>query len=157
MTSDGSVVGGRGVPADRLPVGAPASAGAGSGMDFAANVDGRWAPSWSAFEIELRRLTALMGRVEAAGANRAPEELTDLEQFVQGVKMAAAWTLGTSSVPPLSGNVPAPVSNAAIARVVANAERVMVRQPVIRRYAEGVGAWLLWITGQAPEIAYPAS
>jgi hypothetical protein len=141
----------------RYPVGAPAGV-VGMEFDFAANADGRWAPSWAAFEVELDRLDAAQRAVLARG-KRPLSALSDGEQFVFGVWAASQWTLGQADKPPLVSQ-PAPVSNDVIAVVVAAAERVIragspARGPVAQGFAVGVRAWMLWIIGRAPAIVYP--
>ncbi len=155
ISTGGAAPGGRAVADDRLPLGTPPEA-VRSGLDFAANRDGRWAPTWEAFQRELARMTDLLDDLVHAGIDRAPEHFTDREQFVQGVKMTAAWTLGTEAFPPLSGRTATAVSDAAVGQVLAQAERVIVVQPQIRWYAEGVRAWLRWITGEVPVGRVPA-
>ncbi len=124
-------------------------------LDFAANMDGRWAPTWAAFETELDRLTGLIRELAAAGVDRAPEEFSAREQFVQGMQAAARWTLGQVTRPPLWQGPPVPVCNDVIDLVATEATRVTRVMPVIRWYAEGVLAWLRWITGRSVVIVYP--
>jgi hypothetical protein len=84
--------------AEALLAGYPADV-VGMEFDFAANVDGRWAPSWAAFGVELDRLDEARQAVVGAG-ERPLSALSDGEQFVFGVWAASQWTLGQSQKPP---------------------------------------------------------
>jgi hypothetical protein len=135
------------------PVGAPLDV-VGMEFDFAANVDGRWAPSWAAFDVELDRLDAARQAVIARG-ERPLSALSAGEQFVFGAWAASRWTFGQSEKPPLVSQPGAPVSNDVIALVIGAAERVIAGPGMAQGFATGVRDWLLWITGQAAAIVYP--
>jgi hypothetical protein len=123
-------------------------------FDFAANVDGRWAPSWAAFDVELDRLDAARQAVIDVG-ERPVEALSAGEQFVFGVWAASQWTFGQSDKPPIGSAPGALVCNDVIALVIGAAGRVIAGPGMAQGFAAGVRAWLLWITGQAAAIVYP--
>jgi hypothetical protein len=124
-------------------------------LDYAANADGRWAPTWESLQAELATLMAVIEELLSSGIALATGGGSDLEHFVQGMESAASWTLGLKPAPPLSSRSPAPVCDAVIAENLAEAEQVIAGLPMNRWFAEGVRAWLLWITGECPGIGYP--
>jgi hypothetical protein len=121
--------------------------------DYAANMDGRWAPTWDAFEEQIGRLLKADLELMAAG-ERPPEQLSARELFAIGAWQAMEWTLGQRPKPPMWQGPPMPVCYDIIGLVAEGAERA-AQGSVLPAYAAGVLAWLRWITGQAPEIVYP--
>jgi hypothetical protein len=139
--------------ARELPVGAPAWV-AGLDLDFAANVDGRWAPSWAAFETQLRRQHAAeqeLLRFAGVPPDQAPARVL----FTVGVAVAKDWTLGQRDGAPFIRYSPMPVANETVRMVIAAGEEVVASSAEPSWFAEGALAWLRWITGQAPEVVYP--
>jgi hypothetical protein len=138
----------------RLPVGAPSNAGEGV-FDFAANTDGPWPLPWSAFVRELDRLAAADKERQKRG-DVPPSQVPVRDIFVMGAWSAMRWTLGASAKPPFWQGPPVLVSNAVIERVLGSAGHLATHGlGDLRWYAEGVRAWLRWITGGIPAIAYP--
>ena len=137
-----------------LPVGSPPFV-AEMAQDFAANTDGPWAPRWSAFQREMDKLSAVRWERIRAG-ERPPAQLSAREMFSMGAWAAMEWTLGVKAKPPFWQGPPALVSNVMIGRTLTSAGNVAAHgRAEMRPYAEGVRAWLRWITGQAPEVVYP--
>lgn len=124
-------------------------------LDYAANADGRWAPTWDSWQAELATLEVVIEELFSSGIALMSDEESNLEHFVQGIESAASWTLGLKPASPLSTRSPAPVCNAVIAENLAEAEKMIAGLQVDRWFAEGVRTWLLWITGRIPGIVYP--
>lgn len=138
----------------RLPVGAPSNAGEWV-FDFAANTDGPWPLPWSAFVRELDKLAAADKQRHKRG-DVPPSQVPVQDIFVMGAWSAMRWTLGASAKPPFWQGPPVLVSNAVIERVLGSAGHLATHGlGDLRWYAEGVRAWLRWITGGIPAIVYP--
>lgn len=138
----------------RLPVGAPSNAGEGV-FDFAANTDGPWPLPWPEFVRELDRLAAADKERRGRG-DVPPSQVSARDLFVMGAWSAMRWTLGTSAKPPFWQGPPVLVSNTVIGRVLGGAGHLAAHGlGDLPWYAEGVRAWLRWITGEIPQIVYP--
>jgi hypothetical protein len=123
-------------------------------VDFFANVDGPWPNRCrDEFAVELDRLAGHLLVLMAAGKDRPAEDFSASEQFVIGVKDAAAWTLGVSSKAPFRGGVTV-VSDRALGERVADAVLLIRLDTQVRYYAEGVRAWLLWLAGDGDGVRY---
>jgi len=125
-------------------------------VDFFANVDGPWVSrSREDFAGELDALAGRLLLVRAAGGDRAAEDFSEAEQFVIGVKDAAAWTLGVTTKAPFQPGVTV-VSDAELSRRVADAQLLISLGTVARFYSQGVKAWLFWLIGRGEHVEYPA-
>jgi len=120
---------------------------------FAVNVDGPWPRREDELAAERVRLEERMGVGRTAGGNRPSKAFTPAERFVAGARDASRWTFGCSPMAPFSDQARS-VSFAAVAEVVAVAERLLTGPPAVRHYADGVRAWLLWITGGVAVMEY---
>lgn len=136
-----------------LPVGAPPHV-AEMSYDFAANTDGRWKPPWPAFVREMDTLAAANRERFRPGRERPLSQLSPREKFVVGAWSAMTWTLGQTAKPPLWQGPPVLVSNASIGQALQIAEHMTARAD-LHWYAEGVRAWLRWITAEIPQVVYP--
>jgi hypothetical protein len=138
----------------RLPVGAPSDAGEGV-FDFAANIDGPWAPSWPAFMREMDRLATAERAVRQAG-DPGDADMPARHVFTMGLVTAMRWTLAVTTKPPFWSGPPVLVSNAIVESVRSGAAHLAAgSRGEVRWYAEGVRDWLRWITGGIPQIVYP--
>jgi hypothetical protein len=137
-----------------FPVGAPAWV-AGLPLDFAANIDGRWAPTWTQFETQLRRQHAAEKEL-LEYADIPPEQAPARVDFTVGVAVAKDWTLGQRDEAPFIRYSPMPVANETVRMVIGAGEEVIAASGAQTPwFAVGALAWLRWITGQAPEVVYP--
>jgi hypothetical protein len=123
-------------------------------LDFAANMDGRWAPTWAAFETQLRRQTAAEKEL-VRYKDVPPEQVPPRVVFTCGVAVAKDWTLGQRTEAPFIRYSPMPVANETVRMVIAAGEEVIAGRAETSWFAVGALAWLRWITGQAPEVVYP--
>lgn len=143
----------RPVAVREYPVGAPAWVAA-VDLDFAANIDGQWAPTWAQFDTQVRCQRAAEQEVLAA-AGVSPEQMPARVVFSAGVGMAMDWTLGQRDDAPFIRYSPMPVANETVRMVIAAGEKVIASDAETDWFALGALAWLRWITGQATEIVYP--
>jgi hypothetical protein len=126
-------------------------------VDFFANVDGPWlARCREEFAVELSRLAGQLLEFQAWGQEERMDDLSEREKYVLGVKDAAKWTLGVSRKAPFRPGKTA-VSNAQVAETVDSAQAVSRLNPHFRPYAEGVKAWLFWLTGTDGALRYPST
>jgi hypothetical protein len=137
-----------------LPAGAPASAAHGR-QDYCANVDGPWPRTWVEFQAVLGELVVMVAAVRELGQDGVlAARMGAFAQYVTGVRWASGWTLGMWESSPLR-DVAEPVSDASIAAVIAEVDRVTAVTPGLASLGAGVRAWLEWITGDRVGLAYP--
>ena len=113
---------------------------------------------WARTRVEIEQMTSVLDALVTAiseNPDRTVDELTSAERYTLGVRAAARWTTGLSSLTPLTSRE-LPVSPDLAETELAIAVYLAHADGPVADAAAGVCTWLGWLLGHAAELPFRA-